>query len=147
MAVEFEAELDLSELEEFFGNVRAIGRELVRVVTLDVWGGWKSEAPVDEGRLANSARVSFTGELEGRVGTNVFYAPFVAQGTGIYGPRKRPIVPVRARMLRWVDKQGNEIFARQVRGQKPNDFPGRALERTRGRARLLASEAIRRAEA
>lgn len=64
----------------------------------------------------------------GEVGTDVEYAEFVHQGTGIYGPNQTPIVPVRASVLRWTDRQGNVIYARSVRGQEPNPFLTDALE-------------------
>ena len=41
-------------------------------------------------------------------------------GTGIYGPRGKMIVPVHAKMLRWVDRvTGKVIFAKQVKGIRP----------------------------
>lgn len=40
-------------------------------------------------------------------------------GTGIYGPRKRPIVPVNAKALKFKIK-GKEVFARSVKGIKKN---------------------------
>ncbi len=35
------------------------------------------------------------------VGTNLYYARFVEEGVGLYGPRKRLIRPLRARALAW----------------------------------------------
>src|SRR5690625_4495771 len=40
-------------------------------------------------------------------------------GTGIYGPRKRPIVPVNAKALKF-KINGKEVFARSVKGIKKN---------------------------
>lgn len=40
-------------------------------------------------------------------------------GTGIYGPKKRPIVPVKAKALRF-KVNGKEVFARSVKGIKKN---------------------------
>ena len=50
------------------------------------------------------------------VGTNVPYAPYVEFGTGLYGPRKRVIRPVRARVLAW-----------RVTGAAIGKWQGRAL--------------------
>lgn len=40
-------------------------------------------------------------------------------GTGIYGPRKRPIRPVNSKVLRF-KVNGKEVFARSVKGIKKN---------------------------
>lgn len=75
--------------------------------------------------------------LIGVVGTNVFYAPYLEYGTGLYGPRNRWIVPVRARFLVFPEP-GNAgftlagrqragragagarmVYARRVRGIRP----------------------------
>ncbi|GAB4514033.1 MAG: hypothetical protein Kow0047_25750 [Anaerolineae bacterium] len=57
------------------------------------------------GTLSRSMAISRP-RFEGRrayieVGTNVPYARYVEFGTGIYGPKKQPIRPVRARALAW----------------------------------------------
>lgn len=49
-------------------------------------------------------------------------------GTGIYGPFKSPIVPVKASVLHFTWK-GKERFFASVRGVPPNAFPGRAYRR------------------
>jgi hypothetical protein len=35
------------------------------------------------------------------VGSNLYYAPWVEEGTGIYGPKGQPIVPTHAKVLAW----------------------------------------------
>ena len=65
------------------------------------------------------------------------YARYIEAGTGIYGPRKRPIVPRTKKMLAWRTgavtlsgrsrvKGGKEIagwaFARSVKGRKATPF-------------------------
>lgn len=40
-------------------------------------------------------------------------------GTGIYGPKKRPITPVNSKVLRF-KVNGKEIFARSVKGIEKN---------------------------
>lgn len=73
----------------------------------------------------------------GLVGTDVFYAKYLEIGTGLYGPRNRWIVPIRARFLRF-PQPGNAgftlagrqrsgragagaswVYARRVRGIRP----------------------------
>jgi hypothetical protein len=51
---------------------------------------------------------------------------FVINGTGLYGPTGRRITPVRAQALRFV-LNGRVVFAKSVKGQKPNDYLNKAL--------------------
>lgn len=98
----------------------------------------KRNCPVDDGRL----RASITHAVEatpeqarGRVGTNVDYAPYVHEGTGIYARngngRKKP----------WVytdSKTGERIF---THGQKPQPFLRDAMEQNRDRIAQIMKEA------
>jgi hypothetical protein len=98
----------------------------------------KNPKRVDTGRL----RASITWEIRllgqkpvGRVGTNVKYAKFVHDGTGIYGPTGQLIRPKHAKALRWKSKQYGAkkgkgkgyAFAQYVKGMKPNPFLKDAL--------------------
>jgi len=63
--------------------------------------------------------------VQGRVGTWLQYAPYVEEGTGIYGPQKQPIV-IMARAKRGLfwgayDANGKPIIRRSVKvlGMKP----------------------------
>lgn len=90
---------------------------------------------VNTGRLLNSITVDIVmvnGLPAARVGTNVYYAKWVHSGTGIYGPRGTPIRPVRARLLRF-QVDGRWVYAREVRGMKPNHFLTDALHQVFGR--------------
>jgi len=91
----------------------------------------KRRCPVDEGRLRASvtATVSVEGDLViGRIGTNVSYARDVHNGTGIYGPAGKLIVPTTAKALRFTPKGGGRgakgavVFAKWSRGSRPNPF-------------------------
>ena len=107
----------------------------------------KRLAPVDNGTL----RASITHELRSpgnakrlvaRVGTNLEYALFVHEGTGIYGPKHRPIKPRTAKVLRWPVRGTNRggsrtigavgfAFAPQVKGVRPRPFLRDALRAAR----------------
>jgi len=88
-------------------------------------------APVNTGRLRASIDtrlVRYNGEVAVLVGTNVNYAMFQHEGTGIYGPHGTPIVPVNARFLRFRPKGSTMyVYARSVRGNPPTFFLRRAL--------------------
>lgn len=86
----------------------------------------KKVAPVRSSKLKDSIRARDDGE-QVEFYSKILYAPYVLYGTGIYGSRGAPITPVRASCLHWVEN-GQDYFAKSVRGQKPNRFPKKALE-------------------
>lgn len=91
---------------------------------------------VDTGRLRasiNTQLVVRDGKPIAVVGTNVFYARFVHDGTGLYGPRHRRIYPVRRRRLRFRPHgRGRYVYARSVKGSPGNPFLRNALVAARG---------------
>jgi hypothetical protein len=91
---------------------------------------------VDTGRL----RASITHELRlghtfvARVGTNVVYALYVHEGTGLYGPRHQLIVPKNKKVLRWKTRsgartgRGGYTYSKWSRGMRPNRYLKDALK-------------------
>lgn len=64
----------------------------------------RANAPYDEGILQRSLTMEMVverGVPVARVGSNLKYAIYVHEGTGLYGKNKRYIRPVRAKVLRW----------------------------------------------
>ena len=98
-------------------------------------GGIGGPKRIDTGRLRASihtAVVSRNGRPAVTVGTNVHYARWVHDGTGIYGPRGQPIRPRRARFLRFRPRgSGKWVYAKQVKGMRPNPFLRNALSAAR----------------
>lgn len=96
-------------------------------------GGATGTGPkrVDTGLLRASIAVQLRRGPKGlvvRIGTNVYYAPMVHNGTGIYGPKGQPIVPKTARYLRWQPKGATGfVYAKSVKGMKGNPFLVAAL--------------------
>jgi len=98
------------------------------------------KVPVKNGTLQASVTYEIEqkpGKLIGVVGSNVEYAPYVELGTGIYGPRKRPIRPKHSKILAWVSRgprptsaigwkravdEGRAVFAKEIKGMKPRPF-------------------------
>ncbi len=69
-----------------------------------------------------------------RIGSNLAYSRYVHDGTGIYGPRRRKIRPKRAKALRFKGARYGKsgyIYARTVRGMKPNHYLKDALSAAR----------------
>lgn len=86
---------------------------------------------VDTGLLRSSINtqlVNLGGKMAVRIGTNVFYAIYVHEGTGIYGPKGAYITPKTATYLSWKVKGGKRVFALKVKGMKPNPFLKDALK-------------------
>jgi len=98
------------------------------------------EAPVDQ----NTLRGSLVGgshidgswpNLKGILGTNVSYARYQEEGTGIYGPKASLIYPKSAKVLAFVPngnrvnaKGGVAVFARYVRGVQAHHYMQKAFQ-------------------
>lgn len=118
------------------------GHKVGRMVTNSA----KQKCPVDEGLLRNTIDYTVdTGRERATVtvGTPVHYAKYVHDGTGIHGPHGTPIVPVTAKALKFrysgpggskttpKEKRG-WVFAKSVKGQKPQPFLTDALREVMG---------------
>ncbi len=121
----------------------------LRVRANRVLNAARRNAPVDEGRLRASIAVEFTTDRDGspvaRIGSNLPYAIFVHEGTGIYGPRGAMIRPRTRQFMRWPVKNnsgsGNRrysggstssyAYARETRGVRPRPFLRDALDAAR----------------
>ena len=96
--------------------------EALNNACLLVEGSARENCPSDDGTLRNSitSQVDSSGEFA-TVGTNVEYAPYVHQGTGIYATDGNG----RQGGWNYCDAKGNWHF---TLGQKPNPFLFKALE-------------------
>ena len=97
--------------------------------------------PVDTGRLRSSI-TQVVAPLQGRVYTNVEYAPHVELGT-----KPHVIRPVRRRALHW-QRGGQDFFAMRVNhpGSRPKPFMRPALEQNRAAIDGLLEEAVKEIE-
>ena len=137
-AATFSHRLDLSAVRALLtdpngGTVRDLLRRGLKVETQAKrnLGGIGGPKRIDTGRLraAIATQVVFRNGVPAViVGTNVRYGIFVHDGTGIYGPKGRPIRPRRAKRLRFRPKGSRKyVYAKQVRGMRPNRFLANAL--------------------
>ncbi len=106
-------------------------------------GGVGGPKRIDTGRLRASitaALVTRNGSPAVLVGTNVFYAKWIHDGTGIFGPYSEVIRPKAAKALRWKSKAYGKkkgkfagyAFAKYTIGMRPNRFLKNALSAARG---------------
>ncbi len=141
MAEGFSVEVSGDALELAPDVNRAVDRA-VELLALEVWGNVAREAPTDEGRLGGSFEISQKAARVWSIFTNVKYAAFVNDGSGIHGPAGRRITPRRASVLvfRWM---GTTWYRRSVSGQRANPYADRAVDKAAKRAGDFADIAIR----
>lgn len=99
---------------------------------------WEA-APYRTGDLRASLTVQEPDAAAVTMGTNLEYAIFVHQGTGLYGPLHRRITPVRKKALFW---PGAKHPVRSVAGQRPQPFLEEAARRVLPEVEALAAPAI-----
>jgi HK97 gp10 family phage protein len=139
--------LVIPRLEELKGQIKDLGSKAtprlkhgLNIFLSMVADAARLKVPVSTGRLQTSIthQVTSLGDrVEGRVGTNVVYAPYVELGTGVYGPSGKPIRPKNKKILAWVisgprpttpegwkkaQAEGRAIFAKEVKGMRPRPF-------------------------
>ena len=132
-------ELNIAAInEQIHGRTGGVARDMLRR-GLRVQTAAKRLCKVDTGRLRGSISVA----MEPRdsfgiatfgiiVGTNVDYATYVINGTGVYGPHASPIVPKTKSWLVFTNRAtGKLVFAKQVKGQKGVNFLRNALPAAR----------------
>lgn len=147
-AIEFEVQ-GLKELEErlskgdyimrvtLIDGLKALGK---LIVPIKGTGPLADETPKRSGKLARSSFFHTIGEGTNRPYLTVsqpamtpegeFYGQFVREGTGLYGPMKRRIVPRTKKALAWGRDLGGgkkEFVFRSTAGQKPNPYHHRVL--------------------
>lgn len=134
-----EITLDDAEIDRLLRSPSGDVYRSVRDVVLATRNLAVSMAPVDDGPLRASLRTKMeasTRVVRGWVYSDLEYALYVHEGTGIYGPKGQPIRPKNGRYLVFEARnarttprgRGNIVFARQVRGQRPQRFLLEALK-------------------
>jgi hypothetical protein len=115
------------------GEVRKDVRRRARNVREAAKANVRSMTAHPTGRLASSISFS-TVEPRGpdtvaaQVGSDLPYARFVHDGTGVYGPTGSPIVPTSKPLLVFDSRRASSVIrAYEVLGQKPKPYLERAL--------------------
>ena len=76
-------------------------------------------APVDTGLLKNTIKVDIKDDEI--IITMPEYSIYLEYGTGIFGPKRRPITPKEAKALKF-SIGGKTVFAKSVKGMTPQPF-------------------------
>lgn len=142
---------NLDELAKRFGKSRTAFTKYARQ-ELNQYGRLgvqflQRDAPRDKGNFASG----FTYKVEKTDGntlaTEIYWTPrdrpkeliyWLIKGTGIYGDRRRPITPKRAKFLAFPGSDGKMIFRRSVRGMRGRDFITPVHNQLAGLRRSLA---------
>jgi hypothetical protein len=124
-----------SQVREFLAarsvRIAEIPPKAVRLGTFQLLSDVKAEVPKRTSTLARSwtAQVDSASQVvtEGRVGSPLAYARYVNEGTGIFGPKKSPIVPRTARALKlpFVESRGGAtktMFRMSIKGMKATHY-------------------------
>ncbi len=140
--VEYTLEWNEEDIRRFAELAKSVFARATNLLAHEVWGNISRESPTDQGRLAGSFMIEPIDEYNWRIYTNVEYALFVHEGTGVYGPMGQRIVPVQAKALvfTW---QGKTWFLSSVAGQKPNPYADRAIQAADSRTDEFIARALR----
>lgn len=124
-------------------------KDKMNIATALVHGQAKALAPVDTGNLAGSIHMKVTkrgNNWEGRVYTNLQYAPFVEFGTGIKGdgtyPYKVKGLNLTYRDTPWVYTTDNENFY-YTKGQVAQPYMYPALEQNKKNIRNIFKQKVK----
>jgi hypothetical protein len=79
--------------------------------------------------VAESVEVTVTSNRRVLVGSPLDRARWLEEGTGIYGPKHSPIVPVRSKVLVFPSSsaRGGYVFVKSASGDRAKPFLGPAL--------------------
>jgi hypothetical protein len=144
-------EINQEQVEKIMQIPLAAGKKAFHYLIIEVWAGMREEPPTQHGRLAGSFEIDLSTlkDFEAHIVSGVEYAPYVAFGTGIYGPWKQEIViyPRIKKCLHFI-WQGKEIFTKRsvVKGMHSNPYHERAMKRGENRIDEFCARALRETE-
>lgn len=142
MTVEFD--WDSAQFKSILSDAKDAVSLAIKYTAEAVWGEIRKRAPTDHGRLAGSFDMERVDEITYRIFTNVHYALFVHEGTGIYGPEKHKIVPRHAKALAFYWKKvGRHVVFGSVRGMKGRPYADQAIKAVKPRGEEFAVRAVR----
>lgn len=98
--------------EAIQGELHAL---MLRIVS-EARSNLQNNTSIVTGNLQSTIKIQSEGDLEASVGTTEFYAVYVEYGRGI-------VLPVKAKMLSWIDKYtGERVFAFKAGEAPPRPF-------------------------
>lgn len=156
-------------LQRLPANVRQAIEQSVEMTKLELWRNLRIKTPVDEGRATNSWQMQVIDPLNHMIYNTAEYIKGLIEGTGIYGPQGKPIMPKTAKALKfqwkgktfifkgdltekwqkasfiqWAKDEGMEPVLAWPKGIKPNDFVDKSKEETERRIPEFVETCIER---
>lgn len=127
MELNFKIQPDLVRLaRKLKGDVQGARRAGMISLTAEVEARARRNAPVRTANLANTGTSTVNSDgSQGLVSFTAPYAGYVHEGTGLFGPRKKMIVPTEKKALYW---PGAAHPIRAVRGMKGRPYLMKAAE-------------------
>lgn len=87
------------------------------------------------------------GKIHGQLQTGSGYGGWLEIGTGLHGPKKSRVVPVKANFLSWIDEEsGERIFAKSTEGMAAQPYMLPALVATKSQLKTCVLDAVHRAK-
>ena len=99
-------------------------------------------SPVDQGLLRQWFFYN-TSDSQIEIRTPAYYASWVNDGTGIYGPNKTPIYSNKVGKPLAFQVGGKMVYTRMIRGQKGQHFVEKSIKETEQRINQFFIKAIR----
>lgn len=138
-------EFDFSELTAFSQRVNEAGDTVIRITLNEglrklgrlIVPALKAATPVVTGKLRNSTVFQIIGGVMNQVleirqaaqsPEGVYYGYIVREGSGLWGPTGQPIRATNAKALHFFIG-GQEFFRKSVKGQRPNPYHKRVIDR------------------
>jgi len=134
--------MDPKQVDKIMAIPKEAGKRAFFYLITEIWGGLREEPPSDHGHLRGRWQLEKQSDFWYKLVSGVEYGPWVAFGTGIYGPIGRKITPTTKKALSFMWK-GMRITVKSVKGQKPNPFHERALKRGENRVDEFIRTALR----
>lgn len=134
--------MDQEQIKKIMAIPREASKRAFLYLMTEIWAGLREEPPIDHGRLRGSWQMEKLNDYWYKLISGVEYGPWVAYGTGIYGPRGVRITPITKKALSFMWK-GMRVTVKSVKGQKPNPFHERALKRGEDRLDEFIRTALR----
>lgn len=124
--------VDESKMKNVAAKIPEIRKRGLNYASQGMLRHLKINSPVDHGHLKKWFVANAT-DSEIEIRTPAHYAPFVNDGTGIYGPHKTPIYSKKVGHPMAFQVGGKMIYTRMIRGQKPQKFVERSIQQTQGK--------------
>jgi len=127
-----------------YGSCGVFGEYMLSIMVSEA----KSRAPGSMKDHIFAYTTTFTeAEFKGLLVNNHPWASAVHNGTGLYGPTHSRITPKHSKALHWINKDGKDVYATSVKGQRPNQFLSRAIDvvkRDESKYKLSFSKVVKR---